>query len=1830
MGIRGGTLRIKTAFAPVAGFFLALFSTSSFGDPEVDYATEFANRVKAARAVAPLGSDLFGDQTSWYAGQTTFRVTDVDVPGNSALPVRVTRTRSTAEQEVLGTGAMGDWDVELPYISAVYRRGFGWADATRCTSPSNPPSMQIGDNTVQNYEYWRGTSITLPGRGTTQMLRRPPAMPGPAGAMFIAPGHTAVVCGAMLKNYPTEEGFIAITPDGTRYIFDWIVYQPFNAFAKPDPDNGLSFGFSRDEVRIYATRVEDRFGNYVDYSYEIVTNQSGAVIGNRPTLIASNDGRRIDLLDHDGNGTIDEARVVDSVTNTTRSWTYGYQGTWLTSVSLPDGSAWSIYTTPTHIHYAPGQTSTGCSLPLNYDLYTTNETWKFTHPSGAKAEFVISPKRHVRSNTPRCRIDLEREFNRAVIEPAPAGAFDAYGLISKKLIGLDGTTETWTATYVAGTQPGTKLVTLTNPDSTAVRYTFGTSFYETEGKVLRTEALSSTGAVVRDVQTTQVAKYRLGSTGLHYESGMTPQECQDLEEQTRGTEEYFDCIWIEDSFGDVMQMVTPANSITQDGVTFSTTTALADFDIFGRATRVTRSSGLGFSKTEQIAYHDNTALWVLGQVASVTVSGKVPTQTTYDPATALPVARYAFGKLMRESSWNADGTLASVTDGSGFGALPSHAIQLSNWKRGLPRTITFPVTPECVGSCTQTAVVDDFGWIRSVTDEGLNTTGYDYDAMGRITRIDYPAGGWLSTYITYVRLPASELGFPAGSWRREETTGTNRERTYYDARLRPKLTARADTNPLTAETIYQSFGYDFEGRETFASYPSSTFGATAGINTTYDTVGRVTQRKTTDPVTLETTTYPAGQKRVTDANGNVTTFSFQMFDEPSYEVTTLIQAPEGQTTTIGRDEFGNMTSAVQSGLYAGATVTATRTYVYDQHMRLCKRIEPETNQRVVAYDDAGNVAWSADGQSITGCEYDSVAAADRTAFTYDTRNRVTLVDAPGTDSDVVTTYWPTGDVATLTNAAGSWAYIYNNRRMLETETLTADAMSFALGYRYNPQGVMDEITYPSGREVALNPDAFGRSRAVGGFATGITYHASGALSGFTHGNGLAYGMTLDARLRPERLKVTGGGEERVNLLHGYDAASNITSIIDTGDVTEGMDTRQMTYDGLHRLTKVSIEGIFAQDFTNAGAQSTSIPQGVTNVTMTLHGSGGNGGKHANGGGGGGGGALCQKSIAIDDQEWGGTVNFTVGASGTASTLTRTFMAGSVNLSAGGGAAGSGATGGAGGVGGTGCATKISGSSGMPGEFGVGGSGGSSPQGGSGGGGADGDGQTGGPGGQPGGGGGGGGPRNLEEGLAAGNGGTGGKGRVRLEWNIGTVTYQYDPLNNLRTRGGPSPLTYSANATTNRLDSVTGGLTRTYTYNAKGQVEHDGTRDFVWSGADRIVEVVGIASYAYDGLGKRIKTTKASGAVEYTIYSRVGTLLYSYKPALSESTDYVYLGSMALAELRMAPGVLSNTDSRNPAQTVQVTLAPGRSPQVGGAVSAQVETTYLHTNLLGSPIQWSSRAATGVWLNSEHYEAYGHKLNGVGDKLGYTGHAHDFETDLTYMQARFYDPQVGRFLSADPVEFEGGDPFNVNRYAYANNNPYAYTDPSGMSSIGDHFFTGSNVSGVAGGNTAEANTGWIVEGASAGGGDEGSRNGNVQVAQIGPPDPLGSLPQSGDPNGQPIVPDALLNPPAKEMLAGRRTLTPDGQVIFRLPGDWEQVPLPSGGGFVLGPPGWTPADGLKGVVRVQPAGTGSSSQNPGGYYVIYSRTGQRISPYSGRTVGDDAAHNPLGVLVPPPR
>jgi len=96
-------------------------------------------------------------------------------------------------------------------------------------------------------------------------------------------------------------------------------------------------------------------------------------------------------------------------------------------------------------------------------------------------------------------------------------------------------------------------------------------------------------------------------------------------------------------------------------------------------------------------------------------------------------------------------------------------------------------------------------------------------------------------------------------------------------------------------------------------------------------------------------------------------------------------------------------------------------------------------------------------------------------------------------------------------------------------------------------------------------------------------------------------------------------------------------------------------------------------------------------------------------------------------------------------------------------------------------------------------------------------------------------------------------------------------------------------------------------------------------------------------------------------------------------------------------------------------------------------------------------AAGAILERSEYEPYGKVINRAArNGPGYAGHVEDAATGLSYMQQRYYDPQIGRFLSVDPVTADGSTGRNFNRYWYANNNPYGFTDPDGRLSRGTGF------------------------------------------------------------------------------------------------------------------------------------------------------------------------------------
>ena len=107
----------------------------------------------------------------------------------------------------------------------------------------------------------------------------------------------------------------------------------------------------------------------------------------------------------------------------------------------------------------------------------------------------------------------------------------------------------------------------------------------------------------------------------------------------------------------------------------------------------------------------------------------------------------------------------------------------------------------------------------------------------------------------------------------------------------------------------------------------------------------------------------------------------------------------------------------------------------------------------------------------------------------------------------------------------------------------------------------------------------------------------------------------------------------------------------------------------------------------------------------------------------------------------------------------------------------------------------------------------------------------------------------------------------------------------------------------------------------------------------------------------------------------------------------------------------------------------------------IATKYQHTDALGSPVAVTNAAGTVIERND--YEPYGAVIGKpTFSGIGYTGHVMDGGTGLTYMQQRYYDQSIGRFLSVDPVTADMGTGGNFNRYKYANNNPYKFTDPDG--------------------------------------------------------------------------------------------------------------------------------------------------------------------------------------------
>lgn len=1164
---------LNIALVSMAAFFSieAAYAQASAISPELEY----SRKLESTSRLAPVTHGVFGEQISHFNGSTTFRVVDIDLRGNSGLPVQLARRLRIEDR--FGTsylGGMGEWDVEVPHISAVVSTAYGWTvpgatPLARCSSglaPRVPESAWIELDDV-----WHGNQLHIPGVASGPMMVNTAAgairPSGSTAYPWVAEGNIQFSCALTTKNGLAGESFIALAPDGTRYFFDWAVVENERAIRISMVQGG-TLTTQRQRVSLLATRVEDRFGNWVDYTYS----------GKRLTRIESNDGRVITLA-YAGAG-------VSTATAHGRTWTYTYASGRLARAELPDGSAWTYTSTgvlelnptaPRDLE-GPEAGSTPCPDPgLREGSYRLTAT----SPSGATGVFNFLYWRHYRTSIPEI---CENFMAGSHGSPAVAPWNEVFSLDFKEISGPGLETSRWTYTWgqpnlFATTGPGYKDSEITQPDGSIIRERFGTDFAGNEGLLLERE-------------------HRQGVTVLALTTNnyLTPAQIN--------ASQPFSLYWGVDLLGQDltsgMRRPQHVTTVVQDGVTWTTTHET--FDVFARPTRTAqvRTPALaGTPRVENRTFLDDTARWVIGLPASTSVDGipGVLSRTVYHATSRLPVQEFgpagnATGQLQRTLTWTVGGQLASLTDARG------NTTTLSNHYRGVPRSIQF------ADGATISATVSDRGEILSVTDAIGATTSYQYDLMGRMNRTDYPAGdvvAWHPLVSSFTRVATPEYGIPGGHWRQTITRGTYRKDVYFDALWRPVLEREQDTsNPATLR--FNAKRMDIEGREVFSAYPvasaSTWAGITQGVRTSYDALGRPTSRQQDSEHGVLTTTmaYLSGFRRMTtDARGHQTTESFWAQGGPSYDHPSLIERPEGQTTEIERNVLGATVRISR----ASPDRTIHRRWVYDANQRLCLATEPETGATVSEWDAAGNLAWEARGVPVAldldgnplavACNRAMAAETLRVQRTYDVRNRLTRVHYPdGSTPSERYEYDAKGKLASATRALlvssavdvweapnvirneGTWSYQYNLRGMITREHIVRPGIGqYAFRWQHDAHGNVSAYLDPwteagafLGLTVNYQPNALGQPTRASDFATNVTYFPNGAIKSFTYGNGAVYAAAQNVRGMLDRAQVTRAGVAIVDDSYDYDAVGNVVALT---DIVTPQGTRTMSYDGLDRL-----------------------------------------------------------------------------------------------------------------------------------------------------------------------------------------------------------------------------------------------------------------------------------------------------------------------------------------------------------------------------------------------------------------------------------------------------------------------------------------------------------------------------------------------------------------------------------------------------------------------------------------------------------------------------------------
>jgi RHS repeat-associated protein len=269
-------------------------------------------------------------------------------------------------------------------------------------------------------------------------------------------------------------------------------------------------------------------------------------------------------------------------------------------------------------------------------------------------------------------------------------------------------------------------------------------------------------------------------------------------------------------------------------------------------------------------------------------------------------------------------------------------------------------------------------------------------------------------------------------------------------------------------------------------------------------------------------------------------------------------------------------------------------------------------------------------------------------------------------------------------------------------------------------------------------------------------------------------------------------------------------------------------------------------------------------------------------------------------------------------------------------------------------------------------------------------------------------------------------------------YSYDPVGNRLT--GPEQQTDYSYGIGNQLLKQE---RTSYRYDDNGNLAEKGTShsrhshhcehhnkpwNYRFDYENRLIEAENgniTVSFSYDPFGRRIEK-KVEQSNRHGHHEHHGN-------AGEQTTRYLYDGQALIQETTTR----GNHRAARP-ETVSYIHGPNIDEPLQG--TSHNKTWYYHADGLGSIVALTDKH--GNVVQRYDYDSFGN-LQQQGESIEqpftYTARELDEETGLYYYRARYYDPQVGRFISKDPIGL--GDGPNV--YAYVQSNPITQKDPSGL-------------------------------------------------------------------------------------------------------------------------------------------------------------------------------------------